>query len=178
MSAAIKSAEGRAKRFVQLWTLKEAYVKAMGQGISAVPGLQGFSVLLCKDHDIEQRIQQITTARVADTAYRISFQTSCTQDQRDWGFLLLDLSDKHTAALCMQMPVQHLQINRHGSGDSDASTSTVYNDAASLYESMDIQEHDHQEAPSNDVCVTFRSTLPLVRDDVDYACHVQGAGGL
>ena len=178
MSAAIKSAEGRAERFVQLWTLKEAYVKAMGQGISAVPGLQGFSVLLCKDHDIEQRIQQITTARVADTAYRISFQTSCTQDQRDWGFLLLDLTDKHTAALCMQIPVQHLQINRQGSGDSDASTSTVYDDAASVYESMDTQELDHQQAPSNDVCVTFRSTLPLVRDDADYACHVQGAGGL
>lgn len=30
----------RQRRFVQLWTLKEAYVKAVGRGISAHPGLK------------------------------------------------------------------------------------------------------------------------------------------
>ena len=38
----------RARGFVRLWTLKEAYVKAVGRGIGARPGLQGFSVSL--DH--------------------------------------------------------------------------------------------------------------------------------
>ena len=38
----------RARRFVRLWTLKEAYVKAVGRGIGARPGLQGFTVSL--DH--------------------------------------------------------------------------------------------------------------------------------
>jgi phosphopantetheinyl transferase len=29
---------------MQLWTLKEAFVKALGTGISAGPGLKGFSI--------------------------------------------------------------------------------------------------------------------------------------
>ena len=41
-------AEGseRARHFVRLWTLKEAYVKAVGRGIGARPGLSAFSVCL------------------------------------------------------------------------------------------------------------------------------------
>ncbi|KAL0047635.1 hypothetical protein WJX82_008143 [Trebouxia sp. C0006] len=72
---AIHSTEGRARRFVQLWTLKEAYVKAVGQGISAPPGLKGFSVLLQKDDDIALRSQQVSATTLADTAYRISFHS-------------------------------------------------------------------------------------------------------
>ena len=34
---------GRGAYFMQLWTLKEAYVKALGRGISAPPGLRSFS---------------------------------------------------------------------------------------------------------------------------------------
>lgn len=36
----------RARHFVRLWTLKEAYVKAVGRGIGARPGLKAFSVSL------------------------------------------------------------------------------------------------------------------------------------
>lgn len=36
--------QGIAARFMELWTLKEAYVKALGRGIAAPPGLRGFSV--------------------------------------------------------------------------------------------------------------------------------------
>ena len=34
----------RQRRFLKLWTLKEAYLKAVGRGISGFPGLAGFSV--------------------------------------------------------------------------------------------------------------------------------------
>lgn len=36
----------RGAHFVRLWTLKEAYVKAVGRGITAAPGLRGFTVSL------------------------------------------------------------------------------------------------------------------------------------
>ncbi|GIM00290.1 hypothetical protein Vretimale_5436 [Volvox reticuliferus] len=42
--AELSDAEERARRFVWLWTLKEAYVKARGTGISAPPGLRGFAI--------------------------------------------------------------------------------------------------------------------------------------
>lgn len=40
--AACPSDEARTAYFLQLWTLKEAYVKALGRGISAPPGLRSF----------------------------------------------------------------------------------------------------------------------------------------
>eukprot|EP00891_Asterochloris_glomerata_P005347 jgi/Astpho2/5347/Aster-x1290 len=49
----IEYAEERAKRFVQLWTLKEAYVKALGRGISASPGLKGFSIDISGNRDAQ-----------------------------------------------------------------------------------------------------------------------------
>lgn len=41
--AACPNDEARTAYFLQLWTLKEAYVKALGRGISAPPGLRSFS---------------------------------------------------------------------------------------------------------------------------------------
>lgn len=42
-------ADGRLRRFFQLWTAKEAYIKARGGGLS-IP-LQDFSIHLCEDRD-------------------------------------------------------------------------------------------------------------------------------
>ena len=44
--AGIATPGERAAHFVRLWTLKEAYVKAVGRGITAAPGLRGFTVSL------------------------------------------------------------------------------------------------------------------------------------
>ena len=43
-------AEEQARRFVELWTLKEACVKATGRGIGGPPGLRGFSVRFPPEH--------------------------------------------------------------------------------------------------------------------------------
>ena len=45
-TAGCEGAEERTRDFVRLWTLKEAYVKAVGRGISAPPGLNAFSLTL------------------------------------------------------------------------------------------------------------------------------------
>ena len=44
--AGIEDAATRARLFIRLWTLKEAYVKANGRGISAPPGLRAFTFQL------------------------------------------------------------------------------------------------------------------------------------
>eukprot|EP00198_Chlamydomonas_reinhardtii_P000154 XP_001689489.1 hypothetical protein CHLREDRAFT_205611 [Chlamydomonas reinhardtii] len=41
---AITDLKQRARHFMWLWTLKEAYVKARGTGINAPPGLKGFAI--------------------------------------------------------------------------------------------------------------------------------------
>ena len=176
MCAAIDSIQGRARRFVQLWTLKEAYVKALGQGISASPGLKRFSIHLHTDDEIAHKTQQVTAARVADTAYRIGFvaEHACNDDK--WGFLLLNLADKHTASLCVQMPTQPQLLTRLDSSSSDASTCTTY--SASVSDPMQMNESASQEQTQHHVNVVLRSTVPLIQDDVYHTCHVQGAGGL
>ncbi|KAK9833335.1 hypothetical protein WJX81_007623 [Elliptochloris bilobata] len=48
----VASPSERAAHFVRLWTLKEAYVKAVGRGIDAPPGLRGFTVSLEPVEDV------------------------------------------------------------------------------------------------------------------------------
>ncbi|DBA83761.1 hypothetical protein WJX77_006815 [Trebouxia sp. C0004] len=172
---AIHSTEGRARRFVQLWTLKEAYVKAVGQGISAPPGLKGFSVLLHKDDDIARRNQQVSAAKVADTAYRINFQSDSHVNGDEWGFLLLSVSEMHTAALCVHNPEQTQLLTRQFSNDSNASATTTFADSVNDY--MEIMANRQINAGPQ-VHVTFRSTIPLVKDDVHRSCDIQGVSRL
>ncbi len=175
--AAIHSTQGRARRFVQLWTLKEAFVKAVGQGISAPPGLKGFSVILQEDDDIALRSQQVSAGRVADTAYSISFHSDDHVNGDEWGFLLLSVSDMHTAALCVQILEQRQLLTRQDSSDSNASAATNFGDSAN--DSMEISANNEQtRAEPALLHVTFRSTIPLVRDNVHHSCCVQGASRL
>ncbi len=174
--AAVHSAEGRARRFVQLWTLKEAYVKAVGQGISAPPGLKGFSVLLHKDDDVACRSQQVPAARVADTAYRISFHSDSHVNGDDWGFLLLSVSDMHTAALCIQISEQRQLLTRHDSSDSNASADTNFGDSPNDH--MEVSADNIQARAEPQLHVTFRNTIPLVRDNVHHSCCIHGASRL
>lgn len=177
MDAAIGSEEARAKRFVELWTLKEAYVKAVGQGISAAPGLKGFSILLQQPSALPAaRIRQITAAPVADIAYSISFQSD-VETPDTWGFMLLSLSNQHTAAVCLQTSPP--QIVRQDSDDSNASTDTAFDDPAcsSMFSvAQDRTEPTHLD--HSPLKITFRGTVPLVADDIELLCRVEAAGGL
>jgi phosphopantetheinyl transferase len=44
---ALQDLASRSALFMALWTLKESVVKAKGSGISAAPGLKGFSIREC-----------------------------------------------------------------------------------------------------------------------------------
>ena len=172
---AIESKEGRAKRFVELWTLKEAYVKAVGQGISAAPGLKGFSVLLQPDAGLADRVQQMTAAPIADAAYSISFHSD-VETEDTWGFMLLGLSSEHTAALCLQTSSLP-QIARQNSAGSNASTDTIFDSLASR--SMPKASGNRRtQLGQIPVKFTFRGTVPLVTDDQKLMCCVKAVGGL
>ena len=158
---------------MQLWTLKEAYVKAVGQGISAAPGLKGFSLMLHEDHDMTERIKQITTAPVVQKPRRISFHSD-VESEDDWAFMLLSLSDQHTAAICLQTAAR--QPDGQDSIGRNTCTTTAL---SSRFESdcLSINEHKTHLGQSGYCRVTFLSTLPLVSSDFSLPCCIEAAGG-
>ena len=174
---AIESKEARAKRFMELWTLKEAYVKAVGQGISAAPGLKGFSVLLQPDAGLAHRVQQLTAAPIADTAYSITFQSDM-ETKDTWGFILLRLSNEHTASLCLQTSLLR-QIARQNSTDSNASTDTVFDSLASksMPNLCEDRTRTRTQLGGSPVKITFCGTVPLMADDQELMCCVEAVGG-
>ena len=149
-------------------------MKAHGQGISAAPGLKGFTMLLQPDTTIGQQIQHVTAARPADTAYRIDFQSE--HDSTDWAFMLFDLSGRHTAALCWQQLHSSSELERVESADSNASVSTAY-----ASEPCDAKPQGRDVRAENSTwqpCIVHRTVLPLVDTGVELDCHVQGASWL
>lgn len=78
----------RAALFLRLWTLKEAYVKAVGRGIAAPPGLRGFAFRL----------------REAEGALDFESFTDAGGGPPGWHFALIDPGDGHLAALCCEAP--------------------------------------------------------------------------
>ena len=78
--------------FIKLWTLKEAYVKAIGKGIGAPPGLRGFSFLLNKSVSTLEFEQQVDS--------RSHGSEESTQSQ--WEFALMQPVEGHLAAVCCE----------------------------------------------------------------------------
>ena len=99
-------------RFLELWTLKEAYVKALGRGIAAAP-LSGFSVSLAPDLSAaQQHVRRIHLAHGAHASPDMYTRAS-THAEVDrhapvcsWHFQLLRLlhadqaTGPHVAAVC------------------------------------------------------------------------------
>jgi 4'-phosphopantetheinyl transferase len=77
--------EERRKAFIKIWTLKEAYVKAVGRGIGAPPGLKAFGVTVADDQTV-------------------SFFPGMNEPGKDlrWHFSLLEPFEGSIAAVCVQ----------------------------------------------------------------------------
>jgi len=82
--ADIQDPEARVLLFMRLWTLKEAFVKAVGRGIAAPPGLKGFSFSL--QHDGDSESPEIRFCSIA-------------RETSEWGFALLAPTERHIAAV-------------------------------------------------------------------------------
>ncbi|CAL0318432.1 unnamed protein product [Lupinus luteus] len=95
----IADPELRRQEFIKLWTLKEAYVKAIGKGFSASP-FKTFTVRL-RDH-MKERIH--LPPHMISKAPEIIVESS--DDQKNllgnWNFTLLELAGSHYAAVCIE----------------------------------------------------------------------------
>ncbi|CAM6029457.1 unnamed protein product [Sphagnum balticum] len=83
-------------QFMQLWTLKEAYVKALGKGISKAP---------LKEFTFTFDASSPTVLRNLKRAVTIPISLSRAVDNSDdaWQFLLLQPSAFHYASICTQI---------------------------------------------------------------------------
>ncbi|KAG9455831.1 hypothetical protein H6P81_000339 [Aristolochia fimbriata] len=88
--------ERQRKEFLKLWTLKEAYVKALGRGFSAAP-FKTFNLQLKTDGGKKIQATSLSDAEVV---------LETLDDQHDlstnWQFALFQLAGSHYAAICVE----------------------------------------------------------------------------
>jgi 4'-phosphopantetheinyl transferase len=99
--------EAQAALFIKLWTLKEAYVKAIGKGIGAPPGLRGFSFLLNEASSelvFESSQNELSHFSEIDT-------TNSSSDETTWQFALMQPVEGHLAAVCSERNLENGKDN-------------------------------------------------------------------
>jgi len=99
----IEAAEGRSaaeRRFIEMWTMKEAYVKASGKGINAPPGLKGFSIVTPSAEGLQDRLCAFRFLGTEASPPRTVHMDS--QDGLSWKLLLFSPRPNHLASLCVE----------------------------------------------------------------------------
>ncbi|KMT06770.1 hypothetical protein BVRB_7g159300 [Beta vulgaris subsp. vulgaris] len=84
------------QEFIKLWTLKEAYVKALGRGFSATP-FKTFRIHFKASSKNMSNIPEVTDL----TESEIAVESTQFPNGR-WQFALLDLADTHYTAICTE----------------------------------------------------------------------------
>lgn len=95
-------------QFIQLWTLKEAYVKALGKGISKAPLKEFTFTFNASSPTVLRNLKQAVTIPICAQARTISLKVSAlsraVENSDDaWQFLLLQPSASHYASICTQI---------------------------------------------------------------------------
>ncbi|KAG2582705.1 hypothetical protein PVAP13_6KG189100 [Panicum virgatum] len=90
--AKIPDPDAQQKEFIKLWTLKEAYVKALGRGFSGAP-FNKFSIEMAAKNGI--RIS------VPPKIFKDSDST-CDCLSENWQFALVELNSSHYIAVCVE----------------------------------------------------------------------------
>ncbi|URD99956.1 4'-phosphopantetheinyl transferase superfamily [Musa troglodytarum] len=95
--ASFMDPENRQSEFLRLWTLKEAYVKALGRGFSGAP-FRDFTIRFEKSTD------SVVPERPKSEEFRIMIDTASDSENltANWQFALVELSGSHLAAICME----------------------------------------------------------------------------
>ncbi|KAH9307610.1 hypothetical protein KI387_035521, partial [Taxus chinensis] len=100
--------EEQRKKFIQLWTLKEAYVKALGRGISGAP-LKDFSIYIEHLPIIKERIEHHDNTGSDSVVHKIKLEVLKSGAMiTNWQFLLFQPTDVHYASVCMEQDEKQL----------------------------------------------------------------------
>ncbi|KAI4300493.1 hypothetical protein L6164_033865 [Bauhinia variegata] len=97
----ISDPEIQRKEFIKLWTLKEAYVKALGKGFSASP-FKTFTIRLRDHKGGHTHLPPYMISEVPEIIVE-----SCDDPENlgfggNWQFVLLELAGSHYAAICLE----------------------------------------------------------------------------
>lgn len=97
--SAISDPESQRQEFIKLWTLKEAYVKALGRGFSATP-FKTFTIQFNRT----ARGSRLPGCQTYEEVYEISVESSNDPENcsSNVTFALMELSGSHYAAVCME----------------------------------------------------------------------------
>ncbi|CAN0926596.1 4'-phosphopantetheinyl transferase Sfp [Linum grandiflorum] len=92
---AIPDLELQQQEFIKLWTLKEAYVKALGKGFSAAP-FKTFTI----------RVNTATRGRFyennQESGIVVESVDNPRNDTNDWQFAVLELRGSHYVSICLE----------------------------------------------------------------------------
>eukprot|EP00268_Persea_americana_P043956 TRINITY_DN4434_c0_g1_i10.p1 TRINITY_DN4434_c0_g1~~TRINITY_DN4434_c0_g1_i10.p1 ORF type:complete len:321 (-),score=57.22 TRINITY_DN4434_c0_g1_i10:891-1853(-) len=98
----------RRQEFIKLWTLKEAYVKALGRGFSAAP-FRTFTIQSRASKGL-----QISSETSSDELQIVLESSDASGNLTDnWQFALFELANSHYAAICVEK-----DVNIKGKGSS------------------------------------------------------------
>ncbi|RDX69291.1 Rho GTPase-activating protein 1, partial [Mucuna pruriens] len=95
----IADPELRLQEFIKLWTLKEAYVKALGKGFSGSP-FKTFTVRLRDHRKRDIHAPSHTISKAPDITVEPS--NDLKNPSSNWQFVLLELAGSHYAAICIE----------------------------------------------------------------------------
>ncbi|MCD7451172.1 hypothetical protein HAX54_009900 [Datura stramonium] len=99
---AIKDPYLQHQEFMKLWTLKEAYVKALGRGFSGAP-FKTFRIRFGSAIGVSSHLSRTSSAEASEISVDLlddSSDLTC-----NWQFMLLELAGSHYAAICTEKDV-------------------------------------------------------------------------
>ncbi|XP_016652081.1 PREDICTED: L-aminoadipate-semialdehyde dehydrogenase-phosphopantetheinyl transferase-like [Prunus mume] len=103
----ISDIEIQRQQFIKLWTLKEAYVKALGKGFSSAP----FKTFTIRVRDAAKRGLHLS-GDIDSEISEISVESLGPMNlTTNWQFSLLELAGSHYAAICME---KHKAVGEKG----------------------------------------------------------------
>ncbi|XP_057777940.1 uncharacterized protein LOC130996660 [Salvia miltiorrhiza] len=97
--AAVSDPQAQQREFIKLWTLKEAYVKALGKGFSGAP----FKTFTIRFRAVmEGGFKALDESSTKGYEIIVDSVDDPTNVTTSWQFLLLELGGSHYAAICTE----------------------------------------------------------------------------